>query len=57
MVDQVKKFAFDEERSKVDPDKDIFFFLYMKPHLFFLKEKKKKMRANFQPKPRKLKPC
>lgn len=26
MVEQVKKFAFDEERSKVDPDKDNFFF-------------------------------
>lgn len=33
MVEQVKKFAFDEERSKVDPDKDIF-FLYVNPHLF-----------------------
>lgn len=40
MVEQVKKFAFDEERSKVDPDKDNFFFLYMKPHLFLKEEEK-----------------
>lgn len=39
MVEQVKKFAFDEERSKVDPDKDIFFFTWS--HIFFLKGKEK----------------
>lgn len=40
MVEQVKKFAFDEERSKVDPDKDIFFSLH-EATSFFLKGKEK----------------
>lgn len=46
MVEQVKKFAFDEERSKADPDKDIF-FCFPWSNIFFLKEKGKKIHANF----------
>lgn len=40
MVEQVKKFAFDEERSKVDLDKDILFSLHEAVY-FFLKGKEK----------------
>lgn len=47
MVEQVKKFAFDEERSKADPDKDFFFFSFNEATYFFLKEKWKKIHAKF----------